>query len=269
MKALVWHGKEDIRCDTRLRSGDRGSARRHRQGDELRDLRLGPSSLSQFHSGDAARRHHGPRDDGRGGRGRLRRRTASLKKGDRIVVPFTIICGECEQCKRGNFSVCETHEPQQAPGRQGLRPHHGGPVRLHASDRRLSRRSGRISARPLCRRDAHQGAGQPYRRAGALPRRHLPDRLAGRRAMRHRADRHGRDLGLRSGRPDGDPQRDAARRQAGGRDRPPAGAAQHGGGRRRNHHQLRRGKRRRAAERADRRQGPGEVHRCDRAWKAT
>jgi threonine dehydrogenase-like Zn-dependent dehydrogenase len=30
-----------------------------------------------------------------------------LKAGDRVVVPFTIICGECEQCKRGNFSVCE------------------------------------------------------------------------------------------------------------------------------------------------------------------
>ena len=30
-----------------------------------------------------------------------------LKKGDRVVVPFTIICGECEQCRRGNFSVCE------------------------------------------------------------------------------------------------------------------------------------------------------------------
>jgi threonine dehydrogenase-like Zn-dependent dehydrogenase len=30
-----------------------------------------------------------------------------LKKGDRIVVPFTITCGECEQCRRGNFSVCE------------------------------------------------------------------------------------------------------------------------------------------------------------------
>jgi threonine dehydrogenase-like Zn-dependent dehydrogenase len=24
-----------------------------------------------------------------------------------VVAPFTIICGECEQCKRGNFSVCE------------------------------------------------------------------------------------------------------------------------------------------------------------------
>jgi threonine dehydrogenase-like Zn-dependent dehydrogenase len=31
----------------------------------------------------------------------------SLRVGDRVVVPFTIICGECEQCRRGNFSVCE------------------------------------------------------------------------------------------------------------------------------------------------------------------
>jgi Zn-dependent alcohol dehydrogenase len=30
-----------------------------------------------------------------------------LKKGDRVVVPFTIFCGECEQCNRGNFSLCE------------------------------------------------------------------------------------------------------------------------------------------------------------------
>jgi threonine dehydrogenase-like Zn-dependent dehydrogenase len=33
--------------------------------------------------------------------------TRKLKPGDRVVVPFTIICGECEQCRRGNFSVCE------------------------------------------------------------------------------------------------------------------------------------------------------------------
>src|SRR5438477_5935495 len=32
----------------------------------------------------------------------------SLKVGDRVVIPFTIICGECEQCRRGNYSVCET-----------------------------------------------------------------------------------------------------------------------------------------------------------------
>uniref|UniRef100_UPI0032B1757D zinc-dependent alcohol dehydrogenase n=1 Tax=uncultured Aquincola sp. TaxID=886556 RepID=UPI0032B1757D len=32
---------------------------------------------------------------------------SKLKVGDRVVVPFTITCGECEQCRRGNFSVCE------------------------------------------------------------------------------------------------------------------------------------------------------------------
>jgi threonine dehydrogenase-like Zn-dependent dehydrogenase len=30
-----------------------------------------------------------------------------LKVGDRVVVPFTIVCGECDQCRRGYFSVCE------------------------------------------------------------------------------------------------------------------------------------------------------------------
>lgn len=35
------------------------------------------------------------------------RENKKLKVGDRVVVPFTIICGECDQCKRGNYSVCE------------------------------------------------------------------------------------------------------------------------------------------------------------------
>lgn len=30
-----------------------------------------------------------------------------LRVGERVVIPFTIFCGECDQCKRGNFSVCE------------------------------------------------------------------------------------------------------------------------------------------------------------------
>jgi threonine dehydrogenase-like Zn-dependent dehydrogenase len=51
-----------------------------------------------------------------------------LKVGDRVVIPFTITCGECEQCQRGNYSVW------------------------------LSRRSGRISARAVRRLDPHQGA---------------------------------------------------------------------------------------------------------------
>lgn len=107
MKALVWHGKEDIRCDTV-------------SDPELQDPRdaiikvtscaICGSDLHLFHNfipgmlpGDIMGHETmgevvevGSGVDGK------------LKKGDRIVVPFTIICGECDQCKRGNFSVCET-----------------------------------------------------------------------------------------------------------------------------------------------------------------
>ncbi|WIW49010.1 zinc-dependent alcohol dehydrogenase [Bradyrhizobium sp. 62B] len=107
MKALVWHGKEDIRCDTVT-------------DPEIQDPRdaiikvtscaICGSDLHLFHNfipgmlpGDIMGHETmgevvevGSGVDGK------------LKKGDRIVVPFTIICGECEQCKRGNFSVCET-----------------------------------------------------------------------------------------------------------------------------------------------------------------
>lgn len=107
MKALVWHGKEDIRCDTVT-------------DPEIQDPRdaiikvtscaICGSDLHLFHNfipgmlpGDIM--GHETMGEvvevGSGVDGKLR-------KGDRIVVPFTIICGECDQCKRGNFSVCET-----------------------------------------------------------------------------------------------------------------------------------------------------------------
>src|ERR671938_175801 len=35
----------------------------------------------------------------------------ALKVGDRVVVPFTISCGECFFCKRGFFSGCERSNP--------------------------------------------------------------------------------------------------------------------------------------------------------------
>jgi threonine dehydrogenase-like Zn-dependent dehydrogenase len=106
MRALVWHGKEDIRCDTVT-------------DPEIEDPRdaiikvtscaICGSDLHLFHNfipamlpGDIMG-HEMMGEVVEVGSGI----NGQLKKGDRIVVPFTIFCGECEQCKRGNFSVCE------------------------------------------------------------------------------------------------------------------------------------------------------------------
>jgi threonine dehydrogenase-like Zn-dependent dehydrogenase len=36
---------------------------------------------------------------------------SNLAKGDRVVVPFPIACGRCEQCSREMFSLCENSNP--------------------------------------------------------------------------------------------------------------------------------------------------------------
>ncbi|MBV9155518.1 MAG: glutathione-dependent formaldehyde dehydrogenase [Acidobacteriaceae bacterium] len=36
---------------------------------------------------------------------------SNLKKGDRVVVPFTISCGSCFLCQKGLFSTCENSNP--------------------------------------------------------------------------------------------------------------------------------------------------------------
>lgn len=107
MKALVWHGKEDIRCDT---VSDPEIEHARDAIIKVTSCAICGSDLHLFHNyipammpGDIM--GHETMGEvvevGSGVNGKL-------KKGDRIVVPFTIICGECEQCRRGNFSVCET-----------------------------------------------------------------------------------------------------------------------------------------------------------------
>ncbi|MET4260028.1 threonine dehydrogenase-like Zn-dependent dehydrogenase [Bradyrhizobium sp. S3.12.5] len=68
-----------------------------------------------------------------------------LKKGDRIVVPFNINCGECWQCKLGNYAVCQrlNRNAKMAAEQFG---YNGGTVRIFAHDGRLLRRPGGVSA---------------------------------------------------------------------------------------------------------------------------
>jgi threonine dehydrogenase-like Zn-dependent dehydrogenase len=107
MRALVWHGKEDIRCDS---VSDPEIEHPRDAIVKVTSCAICGSDLHLFHNfipammpGDIM--GHETMGEvvevGAGVNGKL-------KKGDRIVVPFTIICGECEQCRRGNFSVCET-----------------------------------------------------------------------------------------------------------------------------------------------------------------
>jgi threonine dehydrogenase-like Zn-dependent dehydrogenase len=43
-----------------------------------------------------------------------------LKMGDRVVVPFTISCGECFFCKKGLFSLCNTSNPNAEIARKAM-----------------------------------------------------------------------------------------------------------------------------------------------------
>ena len=49
----------------------------------------------------------------------------NLKVGDRVVVPFTIACGECFFCRNGFYSGCERTNPdhlQHVGGRSPKQP---------------------------------------------------------------------------------------------------------------------------------------------------
>lgn len=53
----------------------------------------------------------------------------SIKKGDRVVLPFNIACGFCFNCHRGHTEACLTMNPDQphaAYGYAGMGPYQGG-----------------------------------------------------------------------------------------------------------------------------------------------
>ncbi|HEY7386037.1 MAG TPA: zinc-dependent alcohol dehydrogenase [Beijerinckiaceae bacterium] len=105
MKALVWHGKNDIRCD------EVPDPQIEHPRDAIikvtscaicgSDLHLYNGFMPGMQSGDIVGHEF------MGEVVEVGRENKKLKVGDRVVVPFTITCGECDQCRRGNFSVCE------------------------------------------------------------------------------------------------------------------------------------------------------------------
>ncbi|GJH38574.1 glutathione-dependent formaldehyde dehydrogenase [Paraburkholderia hospita] len=102
---MRWHGKHDIRCDTVpdpiIEQGRDAIIKVSTCAICGSDLHLFDGFMPTMESGDImGHEFMGEVVD-------VGKDNHKLKVGDRVVVPFTIFCGECEQCKRGNFSVCE------------------------------------------------------------------------------------------------------------------------------------------------------------------
>ena len=105
MKALCWHGTNDIRCDSvpdpKIEDGRDVIIKVTSCAICGSDLHLMDGLMPTMKSGDILG-HEFMGEVVETGSDHTK-----FRKGDRIVVPFNINCGECRQCKLGNYSVCQ------------------------------------------------------------------------------------------------------------------------------------------------------------------
>lgn len=105
MKALTWHGTSDIRCesvpDPTIEDGRDAIIKVTACAICGSDLHIFNGVMPGMHSGDILGH------ETMGEVVEVGKDNKKLKVGDRVVVPFTISCGECFFCKRGHYSGCE------------------------------------------------------------------------------------------------------------------------------------------------------------------
>jgi len=116
MKAICWHGTSDVRYDTvpDPKVVDPGDALVRITSTAIcgSDLHLYDGFMPTMQEGDVL--GHEPmgivEEVGKG--------VTKLKKGDRVVIPFTISCGKCWFCSRELFSLCEVSNPNAEMARK-------------------------------------------------------------------------------------------------------------------------------------------------------
>jgi threonine dehydrogenase-like Zn-dependent dehydrogenase len=105
MRALTYNGKHDIRCETVpdpvIEHGRDAIIRMTSCAICGSDLHLYNGFIPGMKTGDIMGHEF------MGEVMEVGKDNKKLKVGDRVVVPFTISCGECEQCVRGNWAACE------------------------------------------------------------------------------------------------------------------------------------------------------------------
>jgi threonine dehydrogenase-like Zn-dependent dehydrogenase len=109
MKALVWHGKGSMRCDTvpdpKIEHPRDAIIKVTACAICGSDLHIYDGTIPAMQRGDVLGH------ETMGEVVEVGTDNKKLKIGDRVVVPFTISCGECFFCRRGFFSGCERSNP--------------------------------------------------------------------------------------------------------------------------------------------------------------
>ena len=112
MKALTWHGKGDMRCesvpDPQIEDARDAIVKVTSCAICGSDLHIYDGVIPSMEHGDIIG-HETMGEVVEVGSGA----SSKLKVGDRVVIPFTISCGECFFCRRGYFSGCERSNPNR------------------------------------------------------------------------------------------------------------------------------------------------------------
>jgi threonine dehydrogenase-like Zn-dependent dehydrogenase len=111
MKALAWHGKGKMRCDTvpdpKIEHPRDAIIKVTACAICGSDLHIYDGVIPSMQHGDVLGH------ETMGEVVELGSETTNLRIGDRVVVPFTISCGDCFFCMRGFYSGCERSNPNK------------------------------------------------------------------------------------------------------------------------------------------------------------
>jgi threonine dehydrogenase-like Zn-dependent dehydrogenase len=109
MKALCWYGKEDVRVETvpdpKILNPHDAIIEITRTAICGSDLHLYDGFIPTMEAGDILGHEFMGEVVDTGSE------VKNLQRGDKVVVPFTIACGQCFYCKRGLWSACDNTNP--------------------------------------------------------------------------------------------------------------------------------------------------------------
>lgn len=109
MRAVCWHGKKDVRVDTvpdpQILNRRDAILRVTTTAICGSDLHLYSGNIPTMEEGDILGHEF------MGEVVEVGSRNSTLKPGDRVVVPFTVACGDCFFCQRNLWSLCDSSNP--------------------------------------------------------------------------------------------------------------------------------------------------------------